>query len=570
MTANDTYTKLFSDLTQGQSILTTNKLSEVVNPHLNRIRKPFKKYPYLLYISVVAGIFIIFQIYAVAWVQWNLTSDFIRMPETTITQYKDWVCPFDHPNKYKLFQPIKGSKKSNEKRFVDVRKDHYLFSLLAHGANGNNGADTQMRGFRDAVLLAYYLDRTIVLPDFIKQKLDSSYNEYSFNNNKDNLINIADKVDLSMLSKFINIVTMEELSRNNICKSGSILSNKLFDTAYFARSPKAISQEAFKRLQLYDQMYGFNITQKQNFYNFQNNPKIAKTQILPNSVTETGQNELIELGEPGAGENEIKLAMNDFSIKAAYGNTWQGNTFNGQCSIYINPFKSIKWVESLTTMPINFDEILAQKIMHHTMRPQAVRDIATEFLETRLRGQPFIAMHFKYDEQDIFESCKILFTQVNPDAEIDPLCKKAISGKLLKAKEVTQNIKKWLKLRKLRKIKYFYIATPQNPPKLEGFVKSLKRSFAEGGLFSPRTGSVFHSPDLEDMIWKKFYVGKRCNKDIYYNQIFEFVSQVEQEICSRSVSFIFSPSSAWSNAVNFERKAKFMMIEKDTSNEEFM
>ena len=72
-------------------------------------------------------------------------------------------CPFDLSKTYNQdfseIEPLLGS----------IRKDKFLINCSPFGPNN------QLRGFRDTVLMAIYLNRTIVFPPFFKHSTDPSF-----------------------------------------------------------------------------------------------------------------------------------------------------------------------------------------------------------------------------------------------------------------------------------------------------------------------------------------------------------------------------------------------------------
>ena len=76
-----------------------------------------------------------------------------------------WTCPFDFPT----------ILESNPTPASNLRKTHFLVNLSPFGPNN------QFRGFRDTILLAYLLNRTIVLPLFFKHNSDPSQNSQKSN-----------------------------------------------------------------------------------------------------------------------------------------------------------------------------------------------------------------------------------------------------------------------------------------------------------------------------------------------------------------------------------------------------
>ena len=71
-------------------------------------------------------------------------------------------------------------------------------------------------------------------------------------------------------------------------------------------------------------------------------------------------------------------------------------------------------------------------------------------------------------------------------------------------------------------------------------------------ILSPtaKPGQLFHYPEILAFIQQQF---GNCPEEIFSDQIHDFISQVEQEICSRSKLFMYSPGSSWSKIVRIER-----------------
>merc|ERR1712242_599157 len=93
------------------------------------------------------------------------TSTTIKSTTTTSTANTNptastpelWNCPFDY-----------HETRPNPEPTNKLRTDHFLINLSPFGPNN------QFRGFRDTILLAYILNRTIVLPLFFKHNSDPS------------------------------------------------------------------------------------------------------------------------------------------------------------------------------------------------------------------------------------------------------------------------------------------------------------------------------------------------------------------------------------------------------------
>ena len=81
---------------------------------------------------------------------------------------------------------------------LNIRRTHYLLNLSPFGPNN------QFRGFRDTIILAYYLNRTVVLPPFFKHKSDPSHKLYF---QYKNVENATHKIDVLELAKWIPVIT---------------------------------------------------------------------------------------------------------------------------------------------------------------------------------------------------------------------------------------------------------------------------------------------------------------------------------------------------------------------------
>jgi len=191
-----------------------------------------------------------------------------------------WSCPFNHPNQNKIFKPKKESE-----RYLQVRKDKFLMSASPFGPNN------QIRGFRDNIILAYYLDRTVVLPDFCKHPTDPSYVSDSSSNVESfpftkNIQHANEKFDIYALSKFINVITMAELADRNLCVK------KPLDIAYHARTPgkDTAGSQFWSQLKAYEKMYGFEITKNltnEEYLKPENLKLNAKFEFIPSMSKDT-------------------------------------------------------------------------------------------------------------------------------------------------------------------------------------------------------------------------------------------------------------------------------------------
>ena len=64
---------------------------------------------------------------------------------------------------------------------------------------------------------------------------------------------------------------------------------------------------------------------------------------------------------------------------------------------------------------------------------------------------------------------------------------------------------------------------------------------------------VFYVEKLHDFIHDKY---KDCPEKIYKEESHEFISQVEQEVCMRSITFMPADGSSWSSEITADRAAR--------------
>ena len=120
------------------------------------------------------------------------------------------------------------------------------------------------------------------------------------------------------------------------------------------------------------------------------------------------------------------------------------------------------------------------------------------------------------------------------------------------ASVLSEHLKKYLETNNVGVNTVYFATTPSQ----KKFAEELKGNLTEIGL------RLLNIDDLEE------YIGERwanCEKDELRLVKHDFVSQLEQEICMNSKRFLWSDSSSWSVAVQFERDIRRWSL-KDESN----
>ena len=459
---------------------------------------------------------------------------------------EDWLCPFDHPEREKVFEG---------ETFVQVRKDKFLFSISPFGPNN------QFIGFRDAVLLAYYLNRTLVLPWFVKHRTDSTYEWRNKDGFVSNLQHPTQRLDMYSLSKYIPIVTMGELKKEGFCKNG-------LDLALYARNP--IGRLPYQQLDAYDAMYRLDLLHQLDPYQLSmTHPQVAKKQIFPEDVVINkkylADNKYVDgLGKDNS--TQLFLKMNNDSIQAAYGNNgmFEDGTSEDECAIYLQPFRNVQWGEyqykkTLFDTP---EQDLIREMILATQKPLAIRVVADELLESAFENKPYAAIHWRYDIEDFGAHCSVYSKKKNENRErssfnFDSICEKLANG--FDYAQISDSIAAWM-LRMNPTPEILYIATTKH---LAEFAEKIKQYLEKKGI-----ARVFYQNVLESKLNAHF--GTSCPGERFKGQIHDFISQLEMEICMRSEAFASSEGSSWS--INVQRDRFYRDIESihDVTNDQFM
>ena len=458
-----------------------------------------------------------------------------------IVENEDWVCPFNHPDKNKIYD---YENENIDPRVIAANPDQYLFSVSPFGPND------QVRGFRDNIILAYYLNKTLVLPHFIKHDFDPMVNPKKINHN---IRQASEKVDLYELSKFINFVTMDQLSDKGICKGQ-------FDVAYYARFE--FGKVFYKRLNTYDDIYGFHITNGRSYNDFIDDPKLAKINVFPDMARDT-----YKYGNKIKGskreKSDIYLAMSHKAVQSAYGDTKDYTTSDKQCSIYVCTSKNVVWGKQFLNPPrqavLSDEELagkkLAQEMMEATPRPKAVRLMANNFLAKNLENEgtaKFVVLHWRFTFKEIFDRTCMTGWKGAGDIDLskDKCCEilhKETADVI--ATHIGERMATWLfTVNKKMKVDHLYIATPNHEDSAR-IIKSIK----EHEHVKSQEIKVYTSDDLIEQMEEQF---SECDSETFKEHKWDFVSQVEMELALRSYIFIETENSSWSMAIKLERAVK--------------
>jgi len=373
--------------------------------------------------------------------------------------------------------------------------------------------------------------------------MDSSFDSM---NTTENVQPASSKVDLYTLSKLMNVVSLSELAKRNICKE-----NK-FGAAFHARSE--LKSKLYGQLTALDEMYGFHITGGLDYVNFTTvgrNPNgqhnlNAEFNIFPQT---TKYNEKAK----GSGLNQINLPMNKAAIIETYGTATLSSK---QCAIFVMPLKSVAWDKEFfahveidpkdgKTKKYSLEKIITNKMILWTQKPESIRKAATNFINEYMQGAKsgYLAIHWRFNEEEMRQKCQMNGKAAN--------CKTILAtpegtGQL--AEKVGENLAMYLvtmaQLLPQNGKLPIYIAGPKTAiPFIEG-IKSYFTKNKMGNMILSQT-------NLQKFVDFKF--GSSCPRHKFLKQQYDFISQIEQELCMRSKIFYESDGSSWSVEVKYGR-----------------
>ena len=297
-------------------------------------------------------------------------------------------CPFELNSNYADSNTLKKIKPL----LNSIRRDHFLLNLSPFGPNN------QLRGFRDTLILAIYLNRTIVLPPFFKHRTDGSVllNGYNYQEPQQ-------KLDAVEIAKLVPVVTLDQFSK--VC--GGVDNSQV--STYKGRIDETAGiDELFlaRRDSITDEI------KSGKFETFERITKLKVINPMMNGVLgKTTVNEYFYKHEKNAKKRnpQVYVEMTSTNVQKAYGNGT--DSVDGKCAIWMQPYRNmlfsnhlLGWVykfgihidieNSLTNFDtgnsngdrnpndlLSMQGELSARMMQATCRAKSVRTAAKEFLK---------------------------------------------------------------------------------------------------------------------------------------------------------------------------------------------
>ena len=448
-------------------------------------------------------------------------------------------CPFETKSDY-------SEDFSDIEPYLDtIRRDHYLINLSPFGPNN------QLRGFRDTFILAILLNRTIVMPPFFKHRTDPSSRRpgYLYQDPQQ-------KLDGVEMAKMVPVITLDQFAKR--CANG-------LDVVFLARANSNVTE--FGRLNFYEKILNFDIMDKPYKPPY-GTALLAPTVINPRTYRKRKR-------------EESYVSMTKISAQIAYGPDVE-NSNDGPCAMWLEPYRNMlmtqhlggwakrkeepKGKEHSSTLIERPGEMVA-RMMNATVRAKSVRAAVDDFLQEFVGNKTYTAMHWRYDTADFGKHCSKGFGGQGICGlveQTDPTTVGQRIGHYITF-TVGKNIEQREKAKKLKVSsfsgplldKLIYIAAP---PAEAPLIETMKIELNNEGV------DVIFGTDLMKFLEKRH---EKCPKEIFRDEIHDFVSLVEMELCSRSQLFIYSGGSSWSRNILMERET--IRIHKfDLENSRFM
>ena len=475
----------------------------------------------------------------------------ILPPNTKLPLSSSQNCPFELNSDYADTKTLNSIRPL----LSSIRRDHFLMNLSPFGPNN------QLRGFRDTLLLAVFLNRTIVLPPFFKHRTDPSsiLDGYHYQD-------AQQKLDAIEIAKFMPVVTLDEFSK--ICSSsytGKLGETAGIDEIFLARQNSLVSELKSKKIET------FELITQLRIINPMKNGVLSKVTVNPDFFR----------NEKNAKKRDpqVYVEMNDVTVNRAYGSGT--DTIDGKCAIWLEPYRNMHFSNHLSNWVYKFgmnvedekvysnfgendDSVqilksipgeLAARMMKATCRAKSVRTAAQEFLKVVLGmenvSEKFFALHWRYDDTDFGRHCDknrggSLLCGMLSLVDMRPLGQRLgqyinyVSAKYETAMSQPKNLT-------LPRVQFqsLYLATPpSNMKKLQPMINEI----VDLGV------KVVTGTDLNEWVQEKY--SKNCDAKMMADEVHDFTSQVEMEICSISGLFLSSDGSSWSENIKMERQAK--------------
>lgn len=380
--------------------------------------------------------------------------------------------------------------KTGKSPIYTTRKDRFLIPLIAWGPNN------QLRGFREAAILAVKLNRTLCIPPFFKHHSDSTSSSKGGNDG----LPAEVRIDLEGVRGLISTCETDEIQEACGARMNSI---------FMARDICSVHL-------------------KQRTETFR-----ERTGVLP-FIDEKckARDDIPTYPNPLYSKNINNLPFEADRLRDLYPDD------DARCAVWLFPYIQFQdftlniysaWAGNTKVHQREHAELL-ENVVKHTPRPPFIKNIVNKFFKKFLGDKKYIAVHYRFDTNDWMNHC------TGKDDNLT--CERVV--------QVMHNVPKALahfadyveRQVYLAGIQAVYLAVPLS----EAAVRSGMRM-----VLQERLGKDFPMYSSEELF--PYVHASGCSE---YSE-HDIISTAEQEVCFRSQIFLRSTPSSWSRNVYVDR-----------------
>ncbi|XP_039262014.2 uncharacterized protein LOC120338144 isoform X1 [Styela clava] len=366
-----------------------------------------------------------------------------------------------------------------------LRPDKFLYPV------GRWGPNNQLFGFFEAIFVAVVLNRTFVLPRFVKHYRDKQRYSTEFTSP-------SHYVDAEYYCKFISCITLESFQKACGFKIDAIMNTK------------------------YMKINHFDDIKRHSGMRFSPGLSDLSELLLPPNGTSEEKNELTFTAR------EVQMYFKTQAKCVVYPYPiFDLRTYNARGKrIKLHSSKPSKPFYEARNSSLPDDVDLFESILSHYKRPLFIRQIAEHFHRRVINGNPFLSIHWRYNERDFLSEFHCNNRDINKK-----ICSQAksftIEDFFQKIGEKLDDIEK-----KGFNITHVYYAAPPNSLLM---MKPLSKLLREN-----RGIDIFSSKELIQFLKSEY---KNC--EFLTKHFDDIISTTEMEICSRGFAFMGSQGTTW-------------------------
>jgi len=415
-------------------------------------------------------------------------SDILNDPIDLLEQNIDEKMEEDH---LKMHACNVKNPPTGKKPKYQTRKDKFLIPLIAWGPNN------QLRGFREAAILAVKLNRTLCIPPFFKHHSDSTSTSKGGNDG----LPAEVRVDLEGVRGLISTCETHEIQEKCGAKIHSI---------FMARD-----------------MCSAHLTQRAETFR-------EHTGVIPFMDHKCKPRDGIPIyPENLYSKNINNLPFEEDRLRELYPDE------DSTCAVWLFPYIQFQdftlniysaWSGNLRFNQKPHAELL-DDVVSHTQRPPFVRSIVDKFVNKYLQGKKFLAVHYRFDSNDWMNHC---------DGKEDNLTCERVVEVMHDVPKALENFADYVERQVMvAGIEAVYLAVPLSEAEVRSGMKV---------VLQDRLGPEFPMYSSEELF--PFVYASGCGEEYSEHDI---ISTTEQEVCFRSNIFLRSTPSSWSRNVYVDR-----------------